>query len=138
MNNQLKILIADDNTAHRVLIKRSIQKCLINAQIVEANSLSSAKSILTEDTAKERFTLAVFDLNLGDGRGTELVRLLRCSKLSADSVAIVLSTSTSLEDIKECYQAGANCYLHKEDNPEVFSQVLTSALNFFLRSRTTS
>jgi DNA-binding NarL/FixJ family response regulator len=137
MNNQIKILIADDNTAHRVLIKRSIQKCLNDAQIVEAGSLSAAKSILTAATAKERFTLAVFDLNLGDGRGTELVRLLRCSKSSADSVAIVLSTSTSLEDAKDCYQAGANCYLHKEDNPQVFSQVLTSALQFFLKSRIT-
>ncbi len=125
----MKILLVDDNGAHRAITKRALTKTIAHCEFIEADSLNFAREILRKGIVK--FSLAVVDLNLGDGRGTEFITELRNHPEYNELPIISLSTSTLAEDAKESYQAGASCYIPKGDNVEIFTQNLTQAISYF-------
>ncbi len=129
------ILIVDDAKPHRSLIRRALIKAGINCPVLEAESLAEARKLLFADvSAAPRPTLAVIDLNLGMERGTLLVKELRCSATFSQIPIIVLSTSELESDIKESYQLGANCYLTKSQDADIFRQEIAKGVQFLLRS----
>ena len=131
------ILIVDDTKAHRHLIKRALKKTDVKHPVVEAASLQEAVELLNRGELSGTNTplLAVVDLNLGDGRGTDFISALRASKEHTQLPIIVLSTSSLEEDISESYQVGANCYLTKASDVERFQQEISSGVKFWLSQR---
>jgi DNA-binding response OmpR family regulator len=129
------ILLVDDSTAHRTLIKRALHKAGIRHVFVEAGSLREARVRLFSAHG-EMFAplLTIVDLNLGDGRGTTLIAELRASDRHAARPILVLSTSALEQDMRESYAQGANCYLTKADDISVFSYEIAAAVRFLLGS----
>lgn len=129
----LKIILIDDNAAHRTLIKRAIKRGRSETDIIEAGSLTEGRQLLfSSNPNKDAPSLAVVDLNLGDGRGSTLISEIRSQTELSELPVIVLSTSSLEEDIRECYREGANCYLTKSKDVHTFSKDIASAVSYLL------
>ena len=65
--------------------------------------------------------IILVDYSLGTYKGTDLVRWLHEQPALADLPVVILSRSTEVHQMAECYAAGADCYLVK---PEDFDGLL--------------
>lgn len=130
------ILLLDDDKAHRSLIRRSVSKAGIEHPLLEAGSLAEAKSLLfpADPSKSPALSLAVIDLNLGDGRGTEIVSLLRNSDTYRQIRIIVLSTSQMEQDVTESYEAGADAYLTKASDLLQFRKDISETILSWLEN----
>lgn len=120
-----RLLIVDDCAAHRALIKRAVKKSEISCEVLEREGLKSARELLTE---RKEFSMAIIDLNLGDGSGCTLVKELRAMKEYNQLPIVVLSTSRLERDVEEAKSSGANWYLCKNEDLEVFTNSVIDAI----------
>lgn len=125
------VLMIDDQEAHRILVRRALQKIGPQVEIAEAESLKQAREFLADGNTP---SLVIVDLNLTDGRSTILLEELQQSGLNLP--VLVVSTSALESDVEECYRKGASCYLTKSTDPVQFGSDLRQAVVFFLRQLT--
>ena len=123
------ILLIDDDTAHRRLFKRLLKKAGVQTPVVEGSSVAEGRALLKQigTPALPQLQLAIFDMNLGDGRGTDLIREAR-KCISRELPILVVSTSALETDIEEAISAGASAYLTKCADPEEFLDQLEPIL----------
>lgn len=127
---KLTLILIDDTAAHRTLLKRAISRAGLALEVHEAVSVADGSAKLF--AADFRPALAIIDLNLGDGRGSTLIELLRANSELREIPVVALSTSALESDIAECYAAGADAYVVKGDNVQTFSQDICSAIRYLL------
>ncbi|GEM_PF-5917193 len=130
-----KVLLVDDTKAHRKLIRRALKRAEVNIALIEAESLSTARTLLAtpaQQSTENTFDLAIIDLNLTDGFGTELVTELRKKTEYRNLPIIILSTSTLESDIEAARREGASCYLTKSSDPERFQQQIINEVKRYL------
>ena len=129
------ILLVDDNGAHRRLIKRALKKAGIENNVLEAEGLNNAREVLFNgNLTAAQLAVAVIDLNLGDGRGTDLIAELRGNEQFVKLPIIVLSTSGLERDIQESLSVGANSYLRKADDLDTLAAEITKGIRSVLGS----
>jgi DNA-binding NarL/FixJ family response regulator len=75
--------------------------------------------------------LFLVDLNLGDGRGTDLVREIKKRWPSEETVVLLLSTSNLEEDRLDAESAKVSRYVLKHDDPNQFSEQMTELIKEF-------
>ena len=63
-----------------------------------------------------RPAIILVDYSLGSYKGTDLVRWIHEQLPLADLPVVILSRSTEIPQMAECYAAGADCYLVKPDD----------------------
>lgn len=121
------IVLVDDNPAHRLLIKRAVRKVLPEMEFKECSSYLQGIVYLatTNGSPPELFLV---DLNLGDGRGTDLVREIRKRWLAKEANVLLLSTSDLTEDRQDALDAGVTQYILKDDDPNQFSEQITKII----------
>ena len=132
MSQEISILVIDDTAAHRSLIKKAIEKASITSSFVEAGSLAEAKSLLITSDSPPEASLALVDLNLGDGRGTDLISAMRQTSAYGSIPIIVLSTSARSEDRDESLLVGANDFLTKSSDLLEFRKEVASTVSDWL------
>lgn len=130
------IILVDDNVAHRLLCKRALHRAGIRTAINEFGSLKAAKEFLPQLLHSPSVSprLFIVDLNLGDGRGSELVKEIRNHAALVSVPILTVSTSARQDDIRESYRAGTNCFVSKGDAPVGSFDELVSAVSFLLAS----
>ena len=133
----LKVILVDDNPAHRKLIKRALLLSGITCTIIEADSLAAARAIFFSATSSINPTdslqinkqlLILLDLNLSDGRGTELLTELRSKPNFESALIVMLSTSALQSDLEESLALGASGFLTKSTATERFTAELLSLI----------
>ncbi|MCB0359402.1 MAG: response regulator [Bdellovibrionales bacterium] len=132
MTNGGALLLVDDVKAHRSLVRRAIEKAGFSLAVLEAGSLGEARRLLFQNSHSPSIALAVVDLNLGDGRGTDLIREMRSSGAYQSTPIVVLSTSALEEDREESLNCGANDYLTKAGDLLVFRREVAEAVRDWL------
>ena len=110
-----EILLLEDFEDTREWLQAMLGKAFPGASIVAVSTVSEAKKAIAEKAAlavPQYFNLALLDLNLPDGNGLEVARLL-----AQDSAGTYVVISTIYDDdhhVFEALQAGVNGYLLKE------------------------
>lgn len=100
---QMKILIVDDSSFARVMLRNHLRD-LGFQDIIEAPNVKEAQQILSSaDTLKPRLGLIVSDINMPDITGLEFLRWVR-SQPSLTGIPFVLLTAS--QDMEEIYEAG--------------------------------
>jgi CheY-like chemotaxis protein len=74
-------------------------------------------------------SFCLVDLNLIGMSGIELIACLRADPAFAAVPVIILSTSSSPNDVREAYAAGANAYLAKPMGLDRFEELLRSMIS---------
>jgi two-component system response regulator len=76
--------------------------------------------------------LILLDLHLPKKDGLGVLAEIRANSKFHNIPVIILTTSECQEDILNCYQLEANCYLTKPDNLDKFHQTVTFIKDFWL------
>lgn len=105
MPRTLSILLVEDDAAHVALIKRGIKKFDSAINLIPVSSLAHARRYLKQLTPD----IAIVDLKLPDGSGTELLE-----EYSAMPI-IILTGHDSEEAEMRSLQAGATAYIVKTE-----------------------
>lgn len=103
-----KILLLEDEEAHAFMIQRAFAKTAPQYSLILVSTLSAARQALAENTA---FAAVIFDLNLPDGRGTDLLEEIGQWELPA---IIMTSFGDETEAVKALKQ-GAMDYVAKSE-----------------------
>ncbi|HET7594259.1 MAG TPA: ATP-binding protein [Stellaceae bacterium] len=104
----LKILVAEDNNANRKILRRILE--IAGHQVAVANDGEAALSLLDRD----RFDLALMDINMPEMSGYEVTKLYRMEHLGEARLPIIALTADSTSETeRQCREAGMDAVLTK-------------------------
>ena len=116
----MRALVADDDTASRLLLQKMLSKWGYDA--VTASSGEEAWSVLTSDDAPD---IAVLDWMMPELDGVEVCRRIRALELSSPPYLILLTGRDNKQDIATGLESGASDYLQKPvDRDELRARLL--------------
>jgi CheY-like chemotaxis protein len=121
------ILVIEDDAADRLLLRRAFQQVGSQAMLHMLEDGESAWSFLKAGGGKgsvEGPDLVLLDLNLPTLDGTSLLKRIRADVSLRPMVVVVLTTSSSSEDIRSAYALGASSFITK---PSSFQGLLEIA-----------
>lgn len=113
-----QILLLEDLPEIRAWLKSLILQVFPHARITECSRVSDA----TMQVQSLRFDLALIDLGLPDGSGTDVVAKLR--DLQPDAQSVVVTIHDDDEHLFPALQAGAYGYILKEQSRELITEQL--------------
>lgn len=109
-----RVLIVEDSSAMRAFVRATLESNGVAKQIVEAASGFEALRLLP----RERFDLALVDINMPDIHGLEVIKLIRASPQHRSVPVIVISSEASPRDRERGLALGADTWLAKPFTPE--------------------
>jgi two-component system, chemotaxis family, chemotaxis protein CheY len=104
-----RILLVEDSSAMRAFVRAALEEGGVTREVVEASSGFEALRILP----RERFDLAIVDINMPDVNGLELIRFMRGSEAHRDTPLLIISSESSPQDRERGLGLGADGYLAK-------------------------
>jgi len=117
----MRILIVDDSSMMRAMVRRVITLSGVQAEILEAANGAEALAILEENDVQ----LLLTDINMPVMNGLELLREIALHDRWRDLVRVIISTDGSAGRRDEAADLEVRCYLEKPFSPEVLRDVLT-------------
>ncbi len=137
MNSQntktFDILLVEDNSADARLIKEFLGETdAVNKLHIQHDGMK-AMEYLNQCKEDDYYPqLVLLDLNLPRKGGIEVLKEIKGDKDLRKLPVIILTTSTAREDIKECYDNYANCYITKPVEFDEFANTIDLVKNFWL------
>jgi CheY-like chemotaxis protein len=135
MNKNLRILLIEDDAEDVELLQDALDN----------NQVHYTMTILKDGSAASEFCNAppflpdiiIMDFNLPRIHGREIVKLIRCKTKFKNIPILILSTSSSKEDMEFAYKAGADKYLTKPATIESIRQTVATILHLAQRNTVT-
>jgi DNA-binding NarL/FixJ family response regulator len=109
VSEEIRIIVVDDHDTFRDPLAFMLEREPNLTVVARPRSLSEAKEVL--ESAELAVDVAIVDLNLPDGSGTDLIKDLRGSQPHAK--ALVLSAMSEQRYLAEAIEAGAAGVMHK-------------------------
>jgi RNA polymerase sigma factor (sigma-70 family) len=109
VNEKIRIMVVDDHDTFRDPLAFMLERESDLTVVARPRSLSEAREVL--ENAELAVDVAIVDLNLPDGWGTDLIRDLRGSRPRAK--VLVLSAISEQRYLAEAIEAGAAGVMHK-------------------------
>jgi len=121
----MRILIVDDSTVMRALIKRVARLAGVpNDGILEASNGAEALKLLE----KHEINVLLTDINMPEMTGAELLRELARRDRYRDLVRVIISTDGSSARREEADGLNVHSYLEKPFSPEALRHVLSQVV----------
>lgn len=136
---KVPILIAEDDEDDRFLIQAAFEDCGIAHPLVFARDGIEVMQYLLNQGAfanKEAYprpALVLLDLNMPKKDGRETIKEIRNQEAFKTLPIIVLSTSNAPQDLKICYESGANCFINKPSSFEGLLDTVKGIYDFWFR-----
>lgn len=121
---KIRILLIDDASFIRDLIKRTLRKFLPQAEIVEASDGKKAQSILN----RQPIDLILSDWEMPGLSGEELLQWVRADERLSTTPFIMITSLGGKENIMRAVQSGVSDYLGKPFTAEELMQKVHKAL----------
>jgi CheY-like chemotaxis protein len=136
MSKPVTIIMIEDDEGHARLIERNIRRSGVNNEIVPFTNGTEAVNYLfgkdgTGEQHKGNALLILLDLNLPDMTGIDILRRVKENKFLKYAPVVVLTTTDDSQEIKRCYELGANVYVTKPVNYENFANAIRQLGLFF-------
>ena len=130
------IVMIEDDQGHARLIEKNIRRAGVNNEIASfADGASALDYLLGADktgaVSSQRSLLILLDLNLPDMAGMDILSRIKANPHVKRSPVIVLTTTDDAQEIKKCYDLGANLYVTKPVNYEAFAHAIRQLGLFF-------
>lgn len=131
------VLLVDDSPADQVTVQRALEDGRVRCDLFVVDDGGKALSYLRregdyEDQIKYPFPdLILMDINMPVLDGIETLKQIREDKKLDSVPVIMLTTSDSNMDVKQCYQMGANAYVTKPVEKEGFVRAVVEIEKFW-------
>jgi len=126
MSNKIQILVVDDEKE----ILKSIERYFSffdDVDMLFASTYEQAIEIMEKDHPR----MYILDINLPDGNGLKLVKIIK--KHSAANQVIMITGASDLSRVFEALESGANDYLTKPLDMAVLRSIVSEAVERFQR-----
>jgi CheY-like chemotaxis protein len=136
------ILVVEDSPSDYESIQRSFKKLGVKDTLYHCETGDEALDFLyrrkefSNEENSPRPSVILLDLNLPGTDGRDVLKQIKSDPQLRSIPVVVLTTSDSDKDIKECYQYGANSYMIKPSNWDDFFKMMESFKNYCLVSAT--
>ena len=136
MSTPVTIIMIEDDEGHARLIERNIRRSGVNNEIIPFTNGTEAVSYLfgkdgTGMVHQGQALLILLDLNLPDMTGIDILRRVKENQHLKCAPVVVLTTTDDSQEIKRCYELGANVYITKPVNYENFANAIRQLGLFF-------
>jgi two-component system chemotaxis response regulator CheY len=119
------ILIVDDSAMMRKIVLRALTLAGLEFQTVhEAGNGSDALQMLKE----QKVELIMCDINMPIMSGLEMLEKMREMKLATDVPVIMVTTESSVEQVRQAVALGASGYIRKPFTPDQVKQKVVPLL----------
>ncbi|WP_036481395.1 response regulator [Myxosarcina sp. GI1] len=134
---KLHILLVEDSASDTMLIRRSLQKSNLDYSLYCVEDGEKAIAFLRRQGDYKqavRPDLIILDLNLPRLDGREVLAEIKNDSVLKRIPVIVMTTSSSEQDIVHSYDLHANCYIVKPFDVHDFMQIADLVEQFWLRT----
>ena len=132
---ELLILIVEDDPGDQKLIKAAITNQEHGVRLMISPTGESAMDYLqmcrNEPEKYQKPYLILLDLNMPGMGGKEFLRRIKTDEELCAIPVVVVTTSDSETDIKECYGLQAAGYIQKSAVPEDFNEVIRKLTRYW-------
>lgn len=120
------IVIAEDNPGDLFLLKEALQTYSIQCKLIPVENgpdFNSYVSEICEKEERDKPDLIILDWTLPKANVRELLEIVRKSNGCAESPILILTSSTSPENRKIAFEAGATCFINKPTGLDEFMDI---------------
>ncbi len=118
------ILYADDDSDDQLFLNESLSSSGLTANMICVNNGEEAISYLEHTPAAELPALIILDLNMPKLNGRETLSYLKAKPQLAGIPVIILTTSNSVIEKKQCTLIGADFYFTKPQNIKGYQRLV--------------
>jgi CheY-like chemotaxis protein len=118
------IIMIEDDPGHARLIEKNIRRASVPNEIRAFRDGGSAVAYLSNPENQNDNYLILLDLNLPDMRGIEVLRTIKGDRRLRLVPVIILTTTDDENEIRQCYELGANVYVTKPLDFEGFANAV--------------
>ncbi|MFT7582780.1 MAG: two-component system response regulator [Myxococcota bacterium] len=136
--NLCAILLVEDSPEDREALVRALRKSGVNNPIYtcedgdEALDYLYQRGAFADKATSPRPGLVLLDLNLPGTDGREVLEEIKSQPELKRIPIVVMTTSNDPDDVDDCYAAGANSYVQKPVDLELFVQTIERIKEFWL------
>jgi CheY-like chemotaxis protein len=137
--NTVDILLVEDNPDDILITREAFQNSAIQSTLhVAEDGIDAMRFLRNEERFAEapRPDLILLDLNLPKKDGREVLAEIKRDKALKDIPVVVLTTSSSQEDILKSYRLHANCYITKPVDLNAFFTIVRDIESFWFTTAT--
>jgi two-component system, response regulator len=133
MTDQQEILLVDDNPFDAELTVRALRSRIVNSKLSIVKDGEEALDFVNcrgkySDRGTSNFpNLILLDLKLPKVTGLEVLKELKSNNGTKKIPTVVLTSSKETNDIRDAYSFGANSYIVKPVDFEVFTNIVGEA-----------
>ena len=131
----IRLLLVEDGPGDVRLLQEAFKDTTLDLQVHVAHDGIDAMEFLLRQgkhAASPRPSLILLDLNLPRKSGTAVLAEIKSHPSLKSIPVIVLSSSSSIEDVGRAYSLRANCYISKPMELEGFLSVIQWIESFWL------
>ena len=134
MATSIEILLVEDNEGDVEMTRRALRNDEFTCRISVANDGVDALNFLRKE---EKFSdapkphLILLDLNMPRMDGKQFLENAKADPALKAIPVIMLTSSQSPNDVRECYERHANCYVVKPFNGKEFADTVRQIVSFW-------
>lgn len=126
------ILVVEDDADDQYFLARAFEEVPVPGRLEAVGDGQSAIQRLSAAGEGARPRLVLLDLNLPRKSGLEVLRWIRQDSACRTAIVIVLTSSTSEDDMRQAYSYGANAYVIKPADPTRLTDFARLVRDFWL------
>lgn len=119
-----ELLLVDDEATDIELMSEALRSWREKPRILTFETGEAVLTYLEGAAPTADCRLVLLDLNMPGIGGRETLRRIKTQPILRRLPVVILTTSSSAADVRQCYEDGANCYIVK---PLELSQLFTVA-----------
>ncbi|HYG40948.1 MAG TPA: response regulator [Cytophagales bacterium] len=138
MDDLLDVLLIEDNSTDADLTMRALKKKNNGLKIkhvedgAEALDFIFSQGVYSNRNPSFLPKLILMDLQLPRINGHEVLKQIKNNERTRKTPIVILTSSSHLQDVMECYSNGANAYMVKPMDFEEYILQVSSAVHFWL------
>lgn len=133
----IRALLIEDDPDDVDLLRRSVSMNDFEIQFDVVDNGEDALQYLTQGAGslkKQLPDIVFLDLNLPRLNGKKVLRSIRKRFDSSELIVIIFTTSSAQEDMEQCYELDANCFISKPVTLEGYVDVMKGIHGFWLNT----
>ncbi|WP_194777175.1 response regulator [Pararhodonellum marinum] len=124
----LKIVLADDDEADRLLFKEAFIDLDLGITIEIVNGGIELMNLLHHTKTEDLPQVLFLDINMPQKNGMDCLKEIRADSRFKEVSIAIYSTSSSEKDMDDTFIHGANVYIHKPNSFQKLKKVLEKAV----------